>query len=234
MRWARTSSSPPIPPGVYRIPNGGGNAVLFASHPNMGFANGLALFGATLYISDSQGTIYTADAAGADNQTAAVWKSDPALQGEAGGTCQSMLPFRIGVNGLVATATHLFAVNTEKATLLQIAVNPGTGTAGDITTVIQDCANLYGVDGLATAANPNVLIAAINLQNKMVQIDMTGSGTPVVTVIDSGSAYDAPASVAVDTVAVPSVAYITNSAIEGLLGLGTPTAGPGVIKLTLQ
>lgn len=216
---ALVSFVPTVAAGVYRVPLAtGGAATLFASNPGMAFPNDLDFDAAgDLYVTDSgAGAIFRAPAAGGQ---AAAWLTDPLLRGQQGACgAGTGAGFDIGANGMVVEADAIYAVNTDKATLIRV---PRTAGAPGTPVIVgaADCANLGGADGLVRAGDH--FLATANRQNKIVRITATGAAT---TVVDSG--LDFPATLAPAGDAWVGTSFAFASASSG------GAARPALFRLT--
>lgn len=207
--------------GVYKIPAAGGSVTdPWATDAAMNFPNGLLFDGTTLFVSDSGGTIFQVDAAGA----VTPWISDPALVGT-DQSCMFGAPFPIGANGIVKIGDAMYVANTNLAQIVKIAIN-ADGSAGDLSVVAgPDCAALGGIDGIAVDTDGTSLLGVLNSQSKLVRIDSAGKVTDVL----AGAPLDNPASIFVAKAGGGSTAYITNSSF---FNQASPT--PGLLSYPLQ
>jgi sugar lactone lactonase YvrE len=167
--------------GVYKIAlrsGGATTATLWASAPGAGlkFANGLSFDpDGNLYVSDAaEGAIYRFTAAGAPG-TATPWKTDPTLTGDTAACPGTVQAFPIGANGIFADRTSVWAVNTDRGTLVKIAVE-ANGSAGAAAVAATDCATLEGVDGMRPDPRgpSSGFLAANNRTNAILSISRTG------------------------------------------------------------
>jgi sugar lactone lactonase YvrE len=185
---AQASFDPSVAPGVYRVPATGGDVTTpWAADPAMTFPNGLAFAGdGSLFVADSSGAIFKIDREG----HVATWKRDPLLVGDPT-ACADLLPIPIGANGIVVTATDVWATSTDRGALVRIPI-ADDGSAGDAIAVVDDCA-LAGADGMAQASDGTFVIA-LNVQDAVVRVHRDGSIHPLA----SGAPLDFPASVTID------------------------------------
>ena len=210
---------PEVQTGVYRIPPGGGEAVLFATHPDMAFPNDLAFDAAgNLLVSDSGAGAIFKIAPDGDVQR---WSAAPLLAGDRHFCESAELEFELGANGLaIDESGTVFVANTDRASLIQIPTNED-GTAGTASVFVgPDCNNLEGADGLVIDQDGNFLVAA-NRINKLVRVKRDRS----ITVIESGGLLDFPASLAFS--GDHSSLYITNLALIS-------SQNPSLLRLKLQ
>ena len=206
--------------GVYRVPSGGGDAVLFAKDARMVFPNGL-LFDARgdLYVTDSAaGTIFRVTPTG----VVSPWTTSELLAGDASACGGSGNPFPIGANGLVISSGSLFATNTDKGSLVRVPEQQD-GTAGEPEVVAgPDCAALAGADGVTTDVDGDFVVA-VNRQNKVVRVPP--SGTPVSELV-SGAPVEFPASLAWDDTTLILTSFALANASTG------KPAKPGLVVVS--
>lgn len=207
-------------PGIYRVAPGGTTADLFslgsAASPGMSFANGLAFAGDTLFVTDSEGAIYTIDSSGA----AQTWSTDPLLA-PSQPACGGIVPLAVGVNGLVVTATDVYVTNTNYGRLIDIPI-ASDGSAGTAKVIAEDCAKLAGADGLLQAPDGSFIVA-VNAQNRIARVTAAGA----ISTIAEGAPLDTPASVVLDSTASPQRLLVTSSSFFSAADAGSP----GVVAL---
>jgi sugar lactone lactonase YvrE len=187
------SFTPDVQAGVYRIGPTGGAATLVASHPDMAFPNGVAIDAARqLFVTDSAaGAVFRVSATGA----VTPWARSELLAGDKDSSCAkaagSGVSFDIGANGIVRLGDHWYVTNSDRGTIVRIAVT-ASGDAGAIAVVAgPDCDALGGADGIDSDGTS--LIVAMNYQNELARVDDAGR----VHAIASGGPLDFPASPAV-------------------------------------
>lgn len=181
---ALVSFTPDVQAGVYRIPATGGDAVLVARDPAMIFPNAIVPDGDALLVTDSgSGTIFRITGG-----TATPWAQDALLAGAKDACGAGLGPgFDIGANGLVVEPDAVYAVNTDKATLIRIPRN-ADGTAGAPAVLAgPDCAALGGADGLVRDGTG--FLVAVNRQDQIARVSATGD----VSIYATGDALDFPA-----------------------------------------
>jgi hypothetical protein len=212
------------PTGIYKMTGAGADGTLFASDANLNFPNGLVLdsTGTSIYVADSGGTVFQVSTV---TGTVTTLSSNTELAGDMGQTCAGMavLPFPIGINGMVLVGTDLWMVNTSLGSIITV---PTVGTsAGTASVVKQDC-GLFGADGLAVDTDGRFYVAN-NLQGQIQRVTADG-----MTFADysSGPGYENPASIAIDTSVTPHLAYITNFALFQAMG----SQHPGLLTLPIQ
>jgi hypothetical protein len=202
-------------PGVYTVPAGGGAATAWslgsAATPAMRFPNGLAFAGSTLYVADSEGVIYTLDAAG----KATAWSQD-ALLAPSQPACGGVVPLAVGANGIVVAGGDVFVTNTDYGRLVRIPIK-ADGSAGAAAVVAEDCAKLAGADGLARDKDGTFLIA-VNAQNRIARVTPTGT----ISIVAEGAPLATPASLLVDESTSPRRLLVTNSTFFTAADAGTP------------
>lgn len=210
-------------PGIYKIPAAGGAGTMFASDPGMTLPNGL-VFDATgnLFAADSaSGSIFKINAAG----VATKWLTDPLLEGETPAKCAGGSGLKIGANGIALSnaKTDFYVANSNKASVVKIAIM-ADGTAGAVTDFSKtDCLNLGGADGISVDADGSLLIAANGI-NAITRVGMDGKPT---IVIDKGL-LDSPASTWISN----KTLFITNAAFTSAQTPGGMPK-PGLLKLPL-
>jgi sugar lactone lactonase YvrE len=219
---AAAGGTPAPMPGIYRFPANGGAATLFAMRttaPEMFFANGLDIKDNVLYVSDSNGTVFSIPLA---TQTPAVWSDDPLLAGDLDACGGTGLGFALGANGIAHDADNFYVANTDLGRILRIPVESG-GAAGAAEVIAESC-DLHGADGIALDTDGSILVAqnGLGLISRVAQ-----DGT--VTVLDEG--LDGPASVVLETTPqkrlLVTVSSFASSAADG----GMPM--PALVALPL-
>jgi sugar lactone lactonase YvrE len=218
---ALVSFVPEVQAGIYRVGAAGGKAELFAKSADMVFPNGL--------IADEAGDWFVADSnAGAvfkvsqSGSTVDKWLSDDALAGDSAHSCASAkgagLPFNIGANGITKLGDALYVTNTDKGSVVRIALT-ADGKAGKVSLLAgPDCATLGGADGITTHAG--ALYVANNFLNRVVRLDAQGE----VTTVAAGAPLDFPASLVFDAGAL----YVTNFAF---MNAQSGKGSPGLIRI---
>jgi hypothetical protein len=225
--------------GVYKItPNGDGGttATLWASgSATLKFPNGLSFDpDGNLYVSDAAaGAIFKLTAAGALG-TAVPWKADPTLTGDLNACPGTVQTFPIGANGIHAEKDAVWAVNTDKGTLVKVDVR-GDGSAGAATAVASDCAKLEGVDGMRPDPRDptTTFIATNNAQHAIVTITRAGE---VATVLAGKPPFYSPADLAhVPGTSNPAEFLVVNASFSE--AFAPPDAGlvpkPALVKLSI-
>jgi sugar lactone lactonase YvrE len=189
---AQTKNAPAaaVTPGIFKIPAGGSAAAVttpFATDAAMTFPNGIAIGdqGDLLVTDSGSGIVFRVTAAGQVSR----WKEAVELQGSP--ACPGNLPFPIGANGIVRTASEVFVTNTAKGSVVRIAVD-ANGSAGALTTVIADCKYL-GLDGIARDADGSLVVAQNGSPGRVLRITSSGA----VTVLHDGKPLDGPGSVVI-------------------------------------
>lgn len=221
--------------GVYRIPQGApGAPELFASSTTgLRLGNAMAFDpDGVLYVSDaSEGAIYrfTSAAVGA----ATPWKLDEALRGDPAACPGTTAAYPLGANGIFAERGALWIANTDRGSLIEIAIGPD-GRAGAVTTVVADCDLLEGIDGLRPDPRSPAagFIAANNARNSLVTISRGGE----VAVLHAGPELVGPADlVHVPGTSAPAELLVVNSSFAA--AFAPPEAGltpmPGLVRVTL-
>jgi sugar lactone lactonase YvrE len=186
---ALVSFVPEVQAGIYRLTGAGAPAALFAKHADMAFPNGLTVDDAgQMYVTDSAaGAVFRIAPDGAITK----WVSDPLLSG-AKDTCGPNavgVPFDIGANGIALKDGALYVTNTDRATVVRIAIAADGSPGRPALFAGPSCADLSGADGVTVAPGGD-LIVAVNHQNKLVRVDGAGHIAPILT----GGAFDFPTS----------------------------------------
>ena len=228
-------------PGVYRVPSAGGAATLYASHPEMNFAIGLAEFeqpvplttesgkivlDRSVFVADASGIVFRIDSSGHTK----AWSRAPALAATAPGVAScgdNGLPVPVGANKLIALdndstrvaakngpTTTLVVGNLDRGSLVRIPMN-ADGTAGAASEVVGNCL-AFGIDGFF-ATSTGFLGASIT-NNTILEVNNNGTVTPRL----KGAPLDSPTTLLHDR--ANKRVFIANSAFrEALSGqLGTP------------
>jgi hypothetical protein len=213
-------ASPAPAPGIYKFSAGGGTPIVFspgaAATPPMNFPNGLDFIDADLFVADSGGTIYKIGPSGA----AMAWSTDPLLGGDA--TACGGFPFALGANGIVHDANNVYVANTNFGRLIKIP-RQSDGGAGAASVIVENC-DLKGADGLVFDTRDNSILMAVNIQNRIERITLTGSRT----VIASGPPLDAPASLFIETTGSTRRLLVTNASF-----FSGDAGTPGLLTLPL-
>ncbi|MEU3518509.1 hypothetical protein ABZ770_25070 [Streptomyces sp. NPDC006654] len=158
--------------GIWRVPAGGGTPEQIAELPSGGLPNGLALDErhGVLYAADSVlGTVWRVPQAGG---TPTAWATGSALAhlpGAAGG---------FGANGIKVHKDAVWVTNSDLGTLLRIPVGED-GTAGPVET---KATGLAGVDDFVFPGHSDLVLAALNPSNEVVQVRPDGTCATVLTV----------------------------------------------------
>jgi sugar lactone lactonase YvrE len=205
---ALVSFDPSVQPGVYRVGTAGGDATLFAKDPKMVFPNGLIFDAAgNLFVTDSAaGTIFEVAPSGA----VTPWASSALLAGDPAQCGGSGNPFPIGANGLAERGGAFFATNTDKGSIVRVAINPDGSAGAPAVAVGPDCAALAGADGL-TVDSRGDLVVAVNRQNKVVRVAKAGG----IDVVATGGPVDFPASLAWNGTTMISTNFALANASSG-------------------
>ena len=180
--------------GIWRV-RPGGVPQRIAATPGTGFPNGMDLDERTghLYFADSiLGVIWRVPTAGG---TPTVWLRSPHL-------AQSSL---LGVNGLKIRDDAVWATNSDNGTLVRIPIRRDGGPGA----VEVKATGMVGIDDFDFLNNTNIIIAALNLPNRVELIRPDGSHF---TVLDATDGLRGPTTVGIRgrTVYVPSAAFILN------------------------
>lgn len=211
--------------GVYKIAAAGGDAgAVFSKDPTLAFPNGLVLDGAGhLYVADSaSATIFKIDLA---DGKATAWLTNDLFKGDKGNTCAAGLPFDIGANGIVKVGSDLIVGNTDKASLIKIAIKADGTADTPVVLVAPDAAcTLKSLDGISADAAGNIYVAA-NAQNALLKVSADGKTTT--KLIDKGL-LDSPASIVFAKGTEGDELLVTNS---GLIAAATGgTARPSLVS----
>jgi sugar lactone lactonase YvrE len=215
---ALVSFDPSVQPGIYRVSAAGGDASLFAKDPKMVFPNGLVFDSAgALFVTDSAaGTIFKIAHSGA----VTPWASSALLAGDPAQCGGSGNPFQIGANGLAERGGAFFATNTDKGSIVRVAINPDGSAGAPAIAVGPDCAALAGADGLTVDPRGD-LVVAVNRQDKVVRVAKAGS----IDVVTTGGPVDFPASLAWSGTTMISTNFALANASSG------KPAKPGLLAI---
>jgi hypothetical protein len=232
------SLGPEVQAGIYRIPPGGGNGSLFATHQELMSPNDIILDkkGQQLFVSDIAGSIFKVQLKDA---TITKWLSDPALRGDSNYCPPSRLPLDVGANGIALdrNETNLYVANTDRASIIRIPIMTN-GSAGSPEIIVgPDCTNLNGADGILiddkndNDSNNDTIIVTVNKLNKIAQVSLTNRS---VTVLDPNGTLDFPASIEPDTdEGGQRTLYITNFAFLSSQQNNTKP-NPALLKAQLE
>ncbi|NUP12463.1 MAG: hypothetical protein HOW73_40985 [Polyangiaceae bacterium] len=208
-------------PGIYRAPAAGGEATLWATHPQMVFPNGFAWDDdGRLYVTDSSvGGVFRIDADG----EVELWASDPLLEGDLE-ACGPHGDLAVGANGLVFKDGAFYVASSDKALLARIPLE-ADGGAGVLNVVGEaNCDELAGIDGM-TLDDDGTIIAAINRSNRIVRIGEDGA----VEVLAEGAPLEFPASVELAGEGDERALYVTSFALGALLAGEEPH--PALVRI---
>lgn len=209
--------------GIYMLTPEGGDAVLFASDPEMTFPNGLAYDpeDQLLYVADSAaGAIYVIDT----NADVDLLVSDPILAGdpEACPGAPAGAP-SVGANGLMLVNDNdeLYVASSDQGALVKFNVNDGE--AGPAELIAGPDCDLAGIDGFARDYN-GTYVAAINRADKLIRIHVeSGEIEPFV----EGGLLDFPASVATEA---NGKLLVTSFALDA--ALAGETGAPALVRVS--
>jgi len=185
--------------GIWRIAPEGGTAVQVVATPDVKVLNGLALDRGqdALYATDStSGTVWKVSLR---SGTASLWAQGADLEPN---TVNSS---GFGANGIKVHDGAVWVSNTDKGTLLRIAIG-AHGTAGAVTTRAQ---GLTAIDDFAFTGDGDTVLAAQDFVNQVSLVQPDGTHDTVLTAADG---LENPTSIAVRglRVYVTSGAYFTH------------------------
>jgi sugar lactone lactonase YvrE len=213
--------------GVWRFEDEGEAPERVAGTQQIGFPNGLAF--------DPDGNLYvTSSSEGASGSGAflgGIWRISPdgsvkrLVVDEALGGTGMLVPSGVGANGIAYRDGALYVTNTEKGTVLRMAVreNVSLGTP----TVIASGPELLGADGLALDVEGNIYVAVIS-QSKIVRVAPDGE---IDLIADASDGLDWPSSIAFGQASgTRERLYAVNFAIGPQFG-APPGAGPALLTI---
>lgn len=206
--------------GVWRITPDGAETLL-AGFPTAAVLNALAFDdGGNLYITDSfESNIYRVT----PDDTASTWLHDPSFLGGSPHptACGNFPRSGLGANGIAFNKGNLYVLNTTQGMVVSIPVNPD-GSPGTPTVLAGPTCSLWGADGQAFD-NAGNLYVAVNIQNKIVQIDPSGHLT---TVASDSPPFFTPTAIAFGTTAGKQKPMFITNATLFLSG-----ATPGIVTM---
>lgn len=208
---------------VWRISPQGGEVELVATLDPNGFPNDMAFQpDGTIYVTDSfLGSIWKVEPDG----TAAVWLSDPALEGDPANPALGNQFF--GADGIAFDRVDrfLYVTNLDFGTILKVCVLPD-GTAGTLSTFAQD-ERLVGADGIAFDVAGRLFVA-VNAQDRIATVNRFGG----VRVVSEGAPLDGPSSVAFGASGADRrTLYVSNFAISRATGEQPGDPHPSIARL---
>lgn len=198
--------------GIWRL-SPSGTLKRFAALPVGIAVNGLAADTRTgvIYGTDSsQGTVWSIPTRGG---SPAVWSADASLRPGTGPGA-----FGFGANGVKVHGGALWVSNSDRGTLLRLAIRPD-GSAGAVETRVS---GLTGVDDFSFTGGSDTVVAALNSGNEVAVVAPDGKRT---TVLSGEDGLQTPTATAVrgGTVYVTSAAYFTGQDPNLLLADIAPT-----------
>ena len=218
--YALLNASSPADKGVWRI-TPDGTQTLFANLPNAGLLNGLAFdHRGNLYVTDSfTASIYRI----AEDGTASVWLYDPVdLSGVVTNACGTFPAGVRGANGIAYNHRSLYVLNTTQGLIVRIPVNPDGSPGAPVVFAGPTC-ELWGADGQAFDNERNLYVA-VNIQNKIVRIDPSGT---ITTVLSGSPPFFTPTAIAFGTTCgTQKTMFITNSTFF------SPLATPSIVTMS--
>lgn len=216
--YGAVQAADPSVNGVWQFDASTGDATHLPGSEAIQLPNGLA-FGrrGTLYVTDSlQGAIWRIPPGG----EAEVWLQDELLTGD------GSLGLFIGANGIAFRHDVLTITNTERRTLLSVAVlDAGSPGALDVRANFDEG---FNPDGVQQDVFGNAYVA-MNTQNAIVRVAQDGSQTELA----SGDPLDFPSSPAFgNTRGDRRNLYVVNFSIGELFGLPSGF-GPALLRLNV-
>ncbi|GAA1671211.1 hypothetical protein [Fodinicola feengrottensis] len=190
VRYFAVSTGLAADTGIYRF-RVGQPAVRMTALPSSGFYNGMALdaVGRRLLVADSaHGTMWQVPLSG---RAPSIWSASPLLAPKAG----------FGANGVKIHGNSVWVSNLDAGTLVRL---PFVGVPRVVVS------GLGPVDDFAFTPDGRFVIAAINQENRVVQVDPYGSGQ-VTTLWTAANGLSNPTAVAFsgESVLVTDAAYFT-------------------------
>jgi hypothetical protein len=217
MYWAIGALGPGrSPPGIDKVPPDGGTATLLTP-PDFPAAlpDGIDVIGKNAYWTDAiMGTVNVTDIRTGATR---VWSNDPLLLGNVEACGGTPFPAPLGANGISHHGDTIYVTNSNYGRLLRIPIK-SDGDAGTVGVVVESCAHLHGLDGVATDRD-GTLLATRQPTSSIVRICPNSGKTEVVY---AGAPLDGPASDFIwNAPNGDRKLLITNST------LGSPPGGPG-------
>jgi len=217
MYWAIGALGPgSSPPGIYKVPRDGGTATLLTP-PDFPAAlpDGIDVIGKKAYWTDAiLGTVNVTDIRTGATR---VWSNDPLLFGNPDACGGTPFPAPLGANGISHYGDAIYVTNSNYGRVLRIPIK-SDGDAGTVGVVAESCADLHGLDGVATDRN-GTLLATRQPTSSIVRVWPHSGRTKVVY---AGAPLDGPASDFIwNAPDGERKLLITNST------LGSPPGGPG-------
>jgi DNA-binding beta-propeller fold protein YncE len=192
------------PPGLYRIPAGGGVAEWFSVGHPAAFANGIEIVGNTAYWTDPvMGAVHATDLSTGASQ---FWSLDPSLAGDPGACGGSPLPFPFGANGITHSRGAIYVTNTQHGRVVRIPIRKD-GSAGTARVITASCSKLKGADGIA--ASGQRLYVVNQESNSVLGVD---ANTGRMRTVFTGTPLDRPSSIIVARPDCQKRLFVTNLA----------------------
>jgi hypothetical protein len=182
--------------GVWRV-HPGAAPVQIAKLPSDGFPNGMALDNRTgdLYVADSLlGTVWKVPTQGG---SPSAWATGPTLDEISIG----------GANGLVVHNGAVWVGNLDQGIIVRIPIR-GDGSAGPIETAVTGLTG--GLDDFSVIGRDNIIVAALNMVNEVVQVK-PGHGSRVLLTAADGLSTPTSVRIRNGAMYVTSAAYFTGA-----------------------
>lgn len=212
--------------GVWKFDRKTGEAALIPGTEAIGIANSLAF--------DKKGNLYVTDSFSGGNDPdflGAVWRIGPDGTVEKwaedvllGGT-GLLGPNVVGANGIAYRQGTIYVANSERSSVLAVAVNKD-GSAGDISTVVEGL--FFVADGIALDVHGGIYVAVIG-ENAVKRINDDGSIDTIAAGADDS--LDLPSSLAFGTGSgMRQTLYAVNFAFDPVFGTGF---GPALVAINV-
>lgn len=233
---AVTSDPVKFKPGIYKFPQAGGAATLFAEHPNMSYPRGIAFAktGEMVVASPPGARMFAVMPNGQVNDPGVA----QVLSGDQGSACAYGENLPYGVSSVAFDGSSFYGTNADRGQVFSGAL--AQDMAGNIFAVPDmmavfagpDCTTLGGADGIVVdsldpngdSLFPKMYVAARDV-NKIAKVEISGE----VTVIADKTMLHEPSAMAMTAIDGDRYLYILNSARTTFNSGGVP----GLVRIRL-